>query len=90
MDKIEFKEQMEKDGFKVSEKSMAAGTFNQDHTHPFDARLFVLNGHITIGQGGEEKIFGPGDVCSVDAGVEHSERVGSLTDVTYLAALRGV
>ena len=26
MDKIEFKEQMEKDGFKVSEKSMAAGT----------------------------------------------------------------
>tara|TARA_B100000927_G_scaffold32950_1_gene23782 strand:+ start:864 stop:1142 length:279 start_codon:yes stop_codon:yes gene_type:complete len=88
MDRIEFKEKMERDGFTVSEKSMAAGTLNQDHTHPFDARLLVLAGYITIGQGGEEKIFGPGDICSVDANVEHSEKVGSLMDVSYLAALR--
>ena len=58
MDRIEFKEKMERDGFTVNEKSMAAGTVNRDHTHPFDARLFVLDGHITIGQGGEEKILG--------------------------------
>ena len=90
MDRIEFKEKMERAGFTVNEKSMAAGTVNLDHTHPFDARLFVLDGHITIGQGGEEKIFGPGDICSVDADVEHSEKVGSLMDVTYLAALRRV
>ena len=89
MDRIKFKEKMERDGFTVNEKSMAAGTVNRDHTHPFDARLFVLDGHITIGQGGEEKIFGPGDICSVDSDVEHSEKVGPLMDVTYLAALRG-
>ena len=53
MDRIEFKEKMERDGFTVSEKSMAAGTVNQDHTHSFDARLFVVDGHITVGQGGE-------------------------------------
>ena len=80
MYRIEFKEKMERDGFTVSEKSMAAGTLNQDHTHPFDARLLVLAGYITIG---------PGDICSVDANIEHSEKVGSLMDVTYLAALRG-
>ena len=51
MDRIEFKEKMERDGFTVSEKSMAAGTVNRDHTHPFDARLFILDGHITIGAG---------------------------------------
>jgi len=90
MDRIKFKEKMKRDGFSVSEKSMAAGTVNQDHTHPFDARLFVLDGHITIGQGGEERIFGPGDICSVDANVEHSEKVASVSNVTYLAALRGV
>ena len=67
---------------------MAAGTVNQDHAHPFDAKLFVLAGHVTIGQGREEKVFAPGDICSVDADVEHSEKVGSLMDVTYLAALR--
>ena len=89
MDRIKFKEKMERDGFTVNEKSMAAGTVNRDHTHPFDARLFVLHGHITIGQGGEEKIFGPGDICSVDANVGHSEKVGSLMDVSYLADLRG-
>ena len=90
MDRIEFKEKMERDGFTVSEKSMAAGTVNQDHTHPFDARLFVLNGHITVGQRGKKRVFGPGDICSVDADVEHSEKVGSLMDVTYLAALRRI
>ena len=68
---------------------MAAGTVNQDHAHPFDAKLFVLAGHVTIGQDREEKVFAPGDICSVDADVEHSEKVGSLMDVTYLAALRG-
>ena len=41
---------------------MAAGTVNQDHTHPFDARLFVVAGHITIGQDGKETTFGPGDI----------------------------
>ena len=58
MDRIEFKEKMERDGFTVSEKSMAAGTVNQDHTHPFDARLFILDGHITIGQGVKRKPLG--------------------------------
>ena len=90
MDRINFKEKMERDGFTVSKKSMAADTVKQNHTHPFDARLFILDGHITIGQGGEEKVFGPGEICSVDADVEHSEKVGSLMDVTYLAALRRV
>ena len=66
---------MERNSFTVSKKPMAAGTVNQEHTHPFDARLFVLVGHVTIGQGSEEKVFGPGDICSVDADVEHSEKV---------------
>ena len=81
---------MEKDGYKVSEKTMQAGTINLRHTHPFDAQLFVLSGHITIGQGDKENIFGPGDICSVEANIKHSEKVGALMDVTYLAALRAV
>ncbi|MAI14584.1 MAG: hypothetical protein CMM15_11230 [Rhodospirillaceae bacterium] len=83
MDRIKIKEKMERDGFTVN-KTMAAGTVNRDHTHPFDARLFVLDGHITIGQGGEEKIFGPGDICSVDADVEHSKK-GRFVDGRYLS-----
>ena len=75
MDKIEFKEQMEKDGCMVR-KSMAAGTVNQDHTHPFDARLFVVAGHITLGDG-NETTFGPGDICGVDANTKHSEKVNA-------------
>ena len=84
---MNLKKKMERDGYTVRKKSMAAGTRNQKHTHPFDARLLVLAGHITIGQGGEDKIFGPGDICSVGANVEHSEKVGSLMDVAYLVAL---
>ena len=90
MDRVQFKEQMEKNGYKVNEKTMLAGTINLEHTHPFDAQLFVLSGHITIGRSGEENIFGPGDICSVNANTKHSEKVGELMDVTYLAALRAV
>ena len=90
MDRAHFQEQVEKDGYKVKEKTMVAGTINLEHTHPFDAQLFVLSGHITIGQSGEETIFGPGDICTVDANTKYSEKVGALMDVTYLAALRAV
>ncbi|MDG1274746.1 MAG: cupin domain-containing protein, partial [Alphaproteobacteria bacterium] len=78
MDRAHFQEQVEKDGYKVKEKTMVAGTINLEHTHPFDAQLFVLSGHITIGQDDRENIFGPGDICSVEANIKHSEKVGVL------------
>jgi len=89
MDRATFEAEMKRDGFEIRESGMAAGTINKDHTHPFDARVFVLSGAITIGRGGKEQTFGPGEWCAVDANVTHSEFVGD-EGVTYVAGRRPV
>jgi quercetin dioxygenase-like cupin family protein len=88
MDKDLFKKELERDNYKIQEKSMIAGTINEDHVHLFDARLFIISGHITIGQNNQKTVYGPGDVCSVAANTLHSEKVGTLMDVTYLAGVK--
>ena len=88
MDKDLFKKELEQDNYRIQEKSMIAGTINEDHVHPFDAKLFIISGHITIGQNNQETIYGPGEVCSVAANTRHSEKVGALMDVTYLAGIK--
>lgn len=89
MDRATFEAGLKNDGFELSDGRMKAGTNNPDHTHPFDARLFVLSGEITIGRDGKSETFGPGDTCSVDANTVHSETVGE-EDVVYLTGRRAV
>jgi quercetin dioxygenase-like cupin family protein len=87
MDRANWEAELQRDGFELKESSMAAGTVNPDHTHPFDARLFVLSGEIIITQNGQPHTYGPGDNCAVAANESHAEEVGAV-DVTYLAGLR--
>jgi quercetin dioxygenase-like cupin family protein len=89
MDRAAFEAGLKQDGFELSEGRMEAGCNNPDHTHPFDARLFVLSGEITIGRDGKSETFGAGDTCSVDANTMHSEKVGG-EDVIYLTGRRAV
>jgi quercetin dioxygenase-like cupin family protein len=89
MDRNTFETELKRDGYELKELSMAAGTINPDHTHPFDARLFVLSGKITLSHEGKPHTYGPGDFCSVDANTNHAEEVGAV-DVVYLAGRRAV
>jgi quercetin dioxygenase-like cupin family protein len=84
MDRATFEANAKRDGFDVQERSMAAGTSNPDHTHPFSARLFVLSGEITMTQNGVPTTFGPGGTCAVSANERHAELVGAV-DVHYVA-----
>lgn len=87
MDRATWEAELQRDGFELKESSMAAGTHNPDHTHPFDARLYVLSGEITITQNGTPHTYGAGDNCEVLANQNHAEKVGTV-DVTYLAGRR--
>lgn len=87
MDRATFEAQVQQDGFAIQDGRMAAGTVNPDHTHPFDARLLVLSGQITITRDGKPETFGPGDTCGVDANTVHAEEVGA-EDVVYLSGRR--
>ena len=87
MDRQQFEAELQKDGFSVREASMDAGTFNADHTHPFDARLFILDGEISVSYEGQTKTCRAGDVFSLDANILHSESVGP-NGVSYVAGRR--
>lgn len=87
MDRETFEANAKRDGFKVQDGRMAAGTVNPDHTHPFNARVFVLSGEITITQNGTPQTYRSGDSCSVSADEVHAEEVGA-EDVVYISGRR--
>ncbi len=87
MDRQTFEAELSRDGYELKENAMAAGTVNADHTHPFDARLFVLSGEIAVAYGGETHVCRAGDTFSLGANVAHSERVGP-DGVSYVAGRR--
>lgn len=89
MDRAAFEAGLKQDGFELSEARMKAGCNNPDHTHPFDARLFVLSGELTIGRDGKLETFGPGDTCNMGANIMHTEEVGD-EDAVFLVGRRPV
>ena len=71
---------------------MREGEINPDQHHPvdahrFDARLFILDGSITLAFGNERVQCGPGDSCSVPAGTNHEEHTGA-DGVRFVAGRR--
>lgn len=82
-----FRAQAEADGYTVVEKRMAPGTVNPDHSHPFDARLLITDGEISVSVDGETTTCRAGDVFELDANRTHSEVIGP-EGVCYLAARR--
>ena len=87
MDRKIFEAEASNDGFEVQKSKLAPGTNNPEHTHPFDARLFVLSGEITIGCNGKTKTYGPGDNCRMDANTPHTEMVND-EEATFLVGRR--
>jgi quercetin dioxygenase-like cupin family protein len=70
------------------DRRMEAGQEVREHTHPFDARLLVLEGEFILGQAGETRRYGSGETFEVPAGVPHTESFGPA-GATYLVGRRG-
>jgi len=66
---------------------MDANTFNDTHTQPFDAGLFVTAGEITVNFEGSEKTCLSSDSFSLAAKIRHTEKVGPER-VSYAAGQR--
>ena len=62
-------------------------TYTRVSLHDFDARLFVLEGSITLVFGADRCTFGPGDSCNVPAGTMHEEHT-EADGVRYMAGRR--
>lgn len=50
--------------------------FYSNHTHPVETAHIILDGEMTLVQGGEERTYGPGERCDVPANAVHSAKMG--------------
>ncbi len=77
MDRAAFEAGLKADGFaEVLTRRMEAGQDLHAHTHPFDARVLILEGEYLLEQDGTTRRFLPGQAFEVPAGVEHAESFG--------------
>jgi quercetin dioxygenase-like cupin family protein len=90
MERTEFERLLRAEGYtELFDRQMDASETGPEHSHEFDALLFVLEGEMTIACNGKPMTFRAGDLCSVPAGTPHTEQFGSGTaSVHYLAAWR--
>ena len=77
MDIPSFEAALTRDGYRdVRRRSIDRGVNTSPHRHPFDTRLLVLEGELTVICDGRETTCRAGDTVEIERGVEHSERYG--------------
>jgi quercetin dioxygenase-like cupin family protein len=74
MTRAEFEAACRREGYEIGEGEIQPHVRRQPHAHDFDARLFVVDGSLTLLRGEDRVMFGPGEVCSVPAGTVHAEQ----------------
>ena len=84
MNRTEFETMLRQEGYEIRDGSIPPNEHRAAHAHEFDARLFVLDGSITLVCGDDRHTYGPGDSCSVPAGTMHEEHT-EADGVRYLA-----
>ena len=90
MDRSSFEAGLAADGYaEPLDRRMEAGQAAPTHTHPFDARLFMIEGEFVLETAGMTHRYGPGEMFEVPAGVPHAERFGPA-GATYLVGRRAV
>jgi mannose-6-phosphate isomerase-like protein (cupin superfamily) len=87
MNRAEFEADLQRDGYEVREGEIKPDVHREAHTHDFDARVFVLDGSITLVFGEDRCVYGPGDSCNVPAGTMHEEHT-EADGVRYVAGRR--
>jgi quercetin dioxygenase-like cupin family protein len=76
MDTTEIEAKWESDGYAVERKTIPPNHSRQLHSHPFDARVFILAGEFTLTSQGQSRVFYPGEHFDMPAGCLHSEHYG--------------
>jgi quercetin dioxygenase-like cupin family protein len=87
MNRAEFEKHAKAEGYtELFDREREPTETSPEHSHEFDALLFVLDGEITIACNGKPQTFRAGDTCSVPAGTPHTEQFGSGTAGAHFLA----
>ena len=88
MEESEFRRQLEADGYTEQRwVDWPADTFNDTHSHDFDARVLICAGEISVTTDAGTFTCGPGDSHALRAGTPHTETVGP-NGVRFLAGTK--
>jgi uncharacterized cupin superfamily protein len=88
MDRATWEAGLRADGYAGPlDRRMDPGQTAPEHSHPFDARLLILEGEFILTCQGETRRYGPGDCFELDANIPHAEAVGRA-GATYLVGRR--
>ena len=87
MNRTEFEADLRREGYELREGQIDPNVHRDAHAHDFDARLFVLEGSVTLVFGSDRVTYGPGDSCNVPAGTMHEEHT-EADGVGFLAGRR--
>ena len=87
MNRTEFEADLRREGYELREGKIDPNVHRDAHAHDFDARLFVVEGSVTLVFGSDRVTYGPGDSCNVPAGTMHEEHTEG-DGVRFLAGRR--
>jgi quercetin dioxygenase-like cupin family protein len=88
MDRETFEAALARDGYEVRSVTMQPNGVNPTHVHPFDARLLVVDGAMTIErEGAPTQTYEIGQTFEMPNGCHHSETAGP-SGATYVAGRR--
>lgn len=82
MDRATFEAELERDGYEIGTNTTPGAKVNPEHSHPFDVRVMVVQGALTLTTGGATRTYKPGDTFSMAKGCLHSESYGPEGAVT--------
>ena len=86
MTEQEFRDAASRDGYDApTQVDWEAGLVNEDHTHEFSVRIFVLSGELKVVCSDRTSICHAGDNDALEAGIMHAEYVGT-DGVKFLVA----
>ena len=88
MKREEFEAAAQRDGYDLREVEIKPEEHRDAHAHGWDARLFILQGDITlVYEGGRHVTYRAGDTCELAAGTKHEEHTDA-SGVRFIAARR--
>lgn len=88
MEREAFEDALKRDAFlETVERTLPPGEATPEHSHPFDARLLVLEGELLLEQDGRRQAYGAGAVFDVARDTAHAEIAGSA-GAHYIAGRR--
>ena len=88
MDRATFEAALTRDGFEIVSVAMKPDATNPEHVHPFDARLLVVEGTMTIDrEDAARRSYNAGETFEMPVGTRHSATAGPA-GATYVAGRR--